>query len=57
MYRMQSSEEAHQKSTVELRQLLTAQYRVGTRCVCVCVHTCMHALACVRACVRACVCV
>lgn len=30
-YRLESSEEAHQKSIQELRNLLTAQHKVGTK--------------------------
>lgn len=30
-YRLESSEEAHQKSIQELRSLLTAQHKVGTK--------------------------
>lgn len=32
-YRLEGSEKAHQKSIQELRSLLTAQHRMGTRCV------------------------
>ena len=39
--RMEASEKTHNKSITELRQLLTAQYRVGSRCVCACVCVCV----------------
>ena len=35
LFRLEASEEAHWKSAQELRELLTAQHRVGTRWECV----------------------